>query len=339
MLSTLADLKKIASWIETFCIFLFLNGCSLGVLNLAEPVQSSTVNSRVIPSDKKELVREIQTELNALDYQAGPVDGLMGRKTRSAIRTFQKDNKMEVDGEPSTKVLLALRGRRNGPLTSDEGQSDPTPECENESNKSSWFDGFEKSPTSVVVDCSCKQLVEPFEITSNVEAAAKIAYEESITQMESWLNHILKDDYQPNIQLKDVKKAVKRMNWMPLEIEKKYGEHLHEKRNQAGDLHFMRRNSSKRSTKRLYEKADNLLAQLVSVMPADQPYTFNVLITDSLEVNAEAIPGGTVYITRGALEQDLVTLSLDMSLLTCPNGIQQRHFNPALSTQSIPSKI
>ncbi|MGH8499102.1 MAG: M48 family metalloprotease, partial [Methylococcales bacterium] len=128
-----------------------------------------------------------------------------------------------------------------------------------------------------------------------------------------------------------VKRAVKHMNWMPLEVEKKYGEILHEKRNQAGDLHFMQRNSSKRSTKALYEKADKILVQLVSLMPADQPYTFNILITDSLEVNAEAIPGGTVYISRGALEQDLGYFVLGHELA----HVSKRHTTKAFQSRLI----
>lgn len=56
-------------------------------------------------------VKEIQKRLISLGYAAGPVDGMMGVKTRYAIRRFQTDNLLEVDGivGPQTwKTLLLL---------------------------------------------------------------------------------------------------------------------------------------------------------------------------------------------------------------------------------------
>lgn len=55
------------------------------------------------------LVRSIQQELNALGYQAGPADGLAGKKTRQAIRAFQKQAGVRVDGQPSVELLELLR--------------------------------------------------------------------------------------------------------------------------------------------------------------------------------------------------------------------------------------
>jgi peptidoglycan hydrolase-like protein with peptidoglycan-binding domain len=48
----------------------------------------------------------VQRVLNDLGYAAGPVDGLMGGKTRTAIRAYQTDNGLPASGEPS----LALYG-------------------------------------------------------------------------------------------------------------------------------------------------------------------------------------------------------------------------------------
>lgn len=41
------------------------------------------------PLTGRELVAGVQRELNRLGYDAGPVDGLMGARTRNAIRSYQ----------------------------------------------------------------------------------------------------------------------------------------------------------------------------------------------------------------------------------------------------------
>ena len=53
-------------------------------------------------------VKGQQLRLNNLGYNAGVVDGLMGRKTRSAAKGFQKDNHLDVDGiiGPKTQAQL-----------------------------------------------------------------------------------------------------------------------------------------------------------------------------------------------------------------------------------------
>lgn len=47
-------------------------------------------------------VLELQRELNQLGFNAGPIDGVMGARTRSAIRAYQADNELLVDGQPMT---------------------------------------------------------------------------------------------------------------------------------------------------------------------------------------------------------------------------------------------
>ncbi len=50
-------------------------------------------------------VLAIQQKLNELGYDAGSVDGLMGRDTRSAISAFQRNNGLVVDGIPTAALL------------------------------------------------------------------------------------------------------------------------------------------------------------------------------------------------------------------------------------------
>ena len=43
-------------------------------------------------------IKEVQQMLHDLGYKPGKVDGLMGKKTRKAIRDFQKSHKLKSDG-------------------------------------------------------------------------------------------------------------------------------------------------------------------------------------------------------------------------------------------------
>jgi len=78
----------------------------LAALEAANPgVRAAAKNS----SAKQEVVREIQSSLNRLGYNAGSIDGVMGRKTRTAIEAFQRDVGMTIDGLPHPDLLDHLQ--------------------------------------------------------------------------------------------------------------------------------------------------------------------------------------------------------------------------------------
>ncbi len=56
-----------------------------------------------------ETVREAQTLLGKLGYDPGPADGLLGRRTVTAVREYQKDAGLPVDGKVNTRLLKSLR--------------------------------------------------------------------------------------------------------------------------------------------------------------------------------------------------------------------------------------
>ena len=43
-------------------------------------------------------VRELQSKLESLGYDVGPIDGIFGPLTERAVRKFQKDNDLVVEG-------------------------------------------------------------------------------------------------------------------------------------------------------------------------------------------------------------------------------------------------
>ena len=52
---------------------------------------------------------EIQRLLIARGNKIGDIDGVLGSKTRAAIRALQKENGLKVDGFPTPKILELLK--------------------------------------------------------------------------------------------------------------------------------------------------------------------------------------------------------------------------------------
>jgi putative peptidoglycan binding protein/YmgG-like glycine-zipper protein len=53
-------------------------------------------------------VSRVQAGLSRLGYDPGPVDGVMGRKTEMAIRSYQRDHHLTVDGRPTVELAQHL---------------------------------------------------------------------------------------------------------------------------------------------------------------------------------------------------------------------------------------
>lgn len=71
----------------------------------ADPAVTSAV-ARPAPSD---LVMKIQKGLSNIAYTDIAVDGLIGEKTRTAIRHFEKHYRLPVTGQPNEQVLAKLK--------------------------------------------------------------------------------------------------------------------------------------------------------------------------------------------------------------------------------------
>jgi membrane-bound lytic murein transglycosylase B len=54
-------------------------------------------------------VRELQEQLNALGFDSGEADGRVGRRTRAAIRSYQGQADLPMDGYASMPLLETLR--------------------------------------------------------------------------------------------------------------------------------------------------------------------------------------------------------------------------------------
>ncbi|NLY44737.1 MAG: peptidoglycan-binding protein [Tissierella sp.] len=69
---------------------------------------STTTKKSTTKTDQVELNKKIQTKLNELGYDCGEVDGSLGKKSTEAIKAFQKDKGLEVDGKAGPKTRDAL---------------------------------------------------------------------------------------------------------------------------------------------------------------------------------------------------------------------------------------
>lgn len=69
-------------------------------------------NAETAGIDMKKAVRNIQLILNKNGYDAGPADGLMGERTKSAIARFQEDNGMPATGEVDEALVRTLLAKK-----------------------------------------------------------------------------------------------------------------------------------------------------------------------------------------------------------------------------------
>jgi hypothetical protein len=74
-----------------------------------QPVSSQTREANLVA--QKDLVLKIQSALNQLGYSTGEPDGILGKQTVKAIKHFQVDSDMAVDGKPSYLLLEILLGK------------------------------------------------------------------------------------------------------------------------------------------------------------------------------------------------------------------------------------
>lgn len=79
-------------------------GCAC---NAGEARRSSSASGGAAAASED--VREAQRLLNQLGYDVGPPDGVMGARTRAALRQFQTDQRLGADGVPGPATLSRLR--------------------------------------------------------------------------------------------------------------------------------------------------------------------------------------------------------------------------------------
>lgn len=87
---------------------------STSVTALAGPPQTLPRPPVVAEAQFNATVYEIQKALNARGYSPGPSDGLFGSSTGSAIRAYQRDNNLLINGQASAALLTHIENNQPG---------------------------------------------------------------------------------------------------------------------------------------------------------------------------------------------------------------------------------
>ena len=77
----------------------------------AAPVSTAAVAAPAPSADElKRVVHHVQSQLAARGYDPGPVDGVVGERTRAAIRAWQRDQGLPMDGQLTPELIARLNG-------------------------------------------------------------------------------------------------------------------------------------------------------------------------------------------------------------------------------------
>ena len=65
--------------------------------------------------NSQDMIRSVQQNLNDRGYNAGPVDGIVGPRTRAALKEFQQSNGLNQNGQLDSQTLAALGVEHSSP--------------------------------------------------------------------------------------------------------------------------------------------------------------------------------------------------------------------------------
>lgn len=153
--------------------------------------------------------------------------------------------------------------------------------------------------SSAELDKHCDRVVVPFALNGNFAELTALAAAGASEALPNLLSGGTNNQQQVTASKHRVSRSVReralKLNWMPMSLEKRYGRTIHDQAVAAGDL--VERDSA--LGKRLYPKADALLASVLGGVKQEHPYKFELHIRKSNEDNAIALPGGIVYLDAG----------------------------------------
>jgi hypothetical protein len=74
----------------------------------AAPTTQAAPQTSAAQPNLNQAVSNLQSQLAARGYDPGPIDGVMGERTRAAIRAYQRDRQMPIDGQVSQALVASL---------------------------------------------------------------------------------------------------------------------------------------------------------------------------------------------------------------------------------------
>lgn len=107
--------------------------CMLSTASLADTYTILRYN------DSGSAVQQLQTALNQLGYSVGSADGKYGSATEKAVRQFQQDHSLKVDGKAGQQTQALVYQLASGSISSDDTSSSTS--TSTSTNTSSYFSG------------------------------------------------------------------------------------------------------------------------------------------------------------------------------------------------------
>ena len=92
----------------------------LGAMETRTLIRAATTVDEMPSEMARAYIEDIQTELLARGYNAGPIDGVMGQRTSGAIRAYQRDVGLPVDGVASKELLEYMLFNKGGATSGDQ---------------------------------------------------------------------------------------------------------------------------------------------------------------------------------------------------------------------------
>ncbi|MBU3143565.1 peptidoglycan-binding protein [Clostridium sp. CF012] len=71
-------------------------------------IKATSPSNSSASSSSTSNIKKIQQKLNDLGYSCGVADGSMGTKTKNAIKNFQRDNGLKIDGVAGKSTSVKL---------------------------------------------------------------------------------------------------------------------------------------------------------------------------------------------------------------------------------------
>ena len=97
------------------------NGPIVGLLNIEQINQDSSLNLLINENSKAPEINILQRMLTLLGYNPGLIDGKFGPKTEAAVKQFQQDDRLTVDGIVRADVWAAMFSKIPFKLTDSTG--------------------------------------------------------------------------------------------------------------------------------------------------------------------------------------------------------------------------
>lgn len=278
------------------------------------------------PKQVKLLIRETQALLINKGFSLGLPDGVPGEKTRMAICQYQHSQDLEINPKPTLNLVNHLQNTP-GQTTVSRYPSLVTHQCNiTHINNVARIDAVENHTYEGALteeDRKCTQVVAPFKLKKNLKLLLSTV-QDNVMGILRGKNH--------KVDIKRLQLKAKKANWLPLKAEEAYGDALHNKRLSTNPKIFSR-DSKRGDVKRLYAKGDAALDKVLSAIEEEYPYSFKLFVVDDRSINAEAIPGGYIYVNSGVLKSDYADLVMAHEIA----HILQRHTTRELQAALIDS--